>query len=92
MFKLYVKTNFCVNWQLYLATTSDIFEYLNPSFFKGKIYELSIIPVIRSFSFFVDICVYNGQLYKQGQQWYDGCNSVCVCEDAKTGYYRCQPR
>ncbi|XP_076113274.1 uncharacterized protein LOC143080959 isoform X2 [Mytilus galloprovincialis] len=39
-----------------------------------------------------DLCLYNGQLYKQSQQWYDGCNSVCVCEDASTGYYRCQPR
>ena len=24
--------------------------------------------------------------------WYDGCNAVCRCENAKVGYYRCQER
>jgi len=38
------------------------------------------------------VCVYKNQLYRQDQVWYDDCNSVCRCEDASTGYYRCQER
>lgn len=39
-----------------------------------------------------EICVYNGQAYRQGQEWYDGCDKKCVCVDAKTGYYSCRQR
>jgi hypothetical protein len=28
----------------------------------------------------------------EGQQWYDGCDLMCRCEDAKSGFYRCQQR
>ncbi|OPL07255.1 hypothetical protein AM593_00069, partial [Mytilus galloprovincialis] len=38
------------------------------------------------------MCVYNGVAYRQGQQWYDGCDLVCRCEDAMKGFYRCQQR
>jgi hypothetical protein len=24
--------------------------------------------------------------------WYDGCDKTCVCEDAKTGFFRCSDR
>jgi hypothetical protein len=34
----------------------------------------------------------NGRTYVQGQQWYDGCDQSCVCEDGVTGYYRCTDR
>ena len=34
----------------------------------------------------------NGRSYTQGQQWYDGCNQICVCEDGTTGFYRCRQR
>ncbi|XP_035826806.1 uncharacterized protein LOC101848762 [Aplysia californica] len=40
----------------------------------------------------LDGCVYNGVLYQQGQRWSDGCKSTCVCENGKTGQYRCSPR
>ncbi|XP_067652673.1 mucin-2-like [Haliotis asinina] len=40
----------------------------------------------------VDVCVYKGQQYKQGQMWYDGCDDKCRCEDAKNNFYRCQQR
>ena len=41
----------------------------------------------------LDVCVFkNSQYYRQDQQWYDGCNAVCRCENAATGYYRCQER
>ena len=36
-----------------------------------------------------DVCVYKGVAYKQGQQWDDGCEKTCVCENAAFGYYRC---
>ena len=36
-----------------------------------------------------DVCVYHGIAYKQGQQWDDGCEKTCVCENAAFGYYRC---
>lgn len=40
----------------------------------------------------LDICIMNGKTYSQGQTWYDGCARVCVCEDGRTGYYRCSQR
>ncbi|KAK3581064.1 hypothetical protein CHS0354_033850 [Potamilus streckersoni] len=39
-----------------------------------------------------DVCVYKGQAYVQGQTWFDGCDIKCVCEDGKTGFYRCNNR
>ena len=39
-----------------------------------------------------DVCVYNGETYKQGEAWYDGCDRTCVCENAAFGYYRCDDR
>merc|ERR1719204_1037376 len=36
-----------------------------------------------------DRCVYKGNAYKQGQSWQDGCEKICVCENASFGYYRC---
>jgi hypothetical protein len=38
------------------------------------------------------VCVYKGVPYTQGQQWYDGCDKVCVCESGMTGYVRCRQR
>jgi len=40
----------------------------------------------------LDGCVYKGVLYQEGQRWSDGCTSTCVCEDGKTGQYRCSPK
>ncbi|CAG2252385.1 unnamed protein product [Mytilus edulis] len=37
----------------------------------------------------INVCVYKGIAYSQGQQWYDGCDYSCVCEDGITGVYRC---
>ncbi|XP_060081054.1 uncharacterized protein LOC132560404 [Ylistrum balloti] len=39
-----------------------------------------------------NMCVYNGQVYRQGQQWYDGCDLICRCENSTMGFYRCQQR
>ncbi|KAK7505814.1 hypothetical protein BaRGS_00003085, partial [Batillaria attramentaria] len=39
-----------------------------------------------------DVCQMNGKTYTQGQQWYDGCQQICVCEDGKTGFYNCRER
>lgn len=41
---------------------------------------------------FADVCVYKGNYYTQGQQWYDGCDYVCNCEDAMEGLYTCNER
>nr|KAG5702882.1 hypothetical protein BaRGS_019101 [Batillaria attramentaria] len=38
------------------------------------------------------VCVYNGRTYTTGQRWYSGCEKICVCEDGKTGFYRCSDR
>ncbi|KAK7115067.1 hypothetical protein V1264_001009 [Littorina saxatilis] len=38
------------------------------------------------------MCLYKNQYYREKQMWYDGCNAVCTCEDANTGFYRCQER
>lgn len=42
--------------------------------------------------FVAEICVYKGQYYAEGQQWYDGCDKRCVCDDGATNYYRCSDR
>ncbi|KAK3591361.1 hypothetical protein CHS0354_040323 [Potamilus streckersoni] len=39
-----------------------------------------------------EVCRMNGREYTTGQQWDDGCDRRCVCEDGKTGYYRCTDR
>ena len=39
-----------------------------------------------------DVCIYQGRSFKQGQKWYDGCQKVCVCDDAENGYVRCEDR
>lgn len=31
-------------------------------------------------------------MYRHDQVWYDDCNAICRCEDASTGYFRCQER
>ena len=39
-----------------------------------------------------DVCVYNGQVYRQGDKWQDGCKYVCECVDANSGRYKCVER
>ncbi|XP_045192545.2 CCN family member 2-like [Mercenaria mercenaria] len=34
-------------------------------------------------------CVYNGQLYQQGQTWKDACKYNCECVDGTSGKYQC---
>ena len=34
-------------------------------------------------------CFYKGALYNQGENWQDGCDFNCTCEDATTGQYFC---
>ena len=33
-----------------------------------------------------------GVQYTEGQQWNDGCDKLCVCDDASTGHYTCSER
>ncbi|XP_021364449.1 uncharacterized protein LOC110457477 [Mizuhopecten yessoensis] len=40
----------------------------------------------------IDGCYVNGTLYQQGLRWQDGCDFTCVCDDGKTGRFRCQPK
>lgn len=42
--------------------------------------------------FISEVCVYNGVQFKQGATWQDGCSLNCVCENGKTGFYRCNER
>ena len=44
------------------------------------------------FIFFIDVCLYKGQMYTQGQSWDDGCAYNCVCLDSNTGHYQCTER
>ena len=34
-------------------------------------------------------CFYKGALYSQGENWQDGCDFNCTCEDGTTGQYFC---
>ena len=38
------------------------------------------------------LCLYQGKSYEQGETWHDGCEKTCVCEDAESGYIRCEDR
>ena len=40
----------------------------------------------------VGYCVYKGVYYTQGQQWQDGCDKKCRCEDVIHGYISCSDR
>ncbi|XP_053376973.1 uncharacterized protein LOC123528762 [Mercenaria mercenaria] len=40
----------------------------------------------------VEVCVYKGNMYGQGQRWQDGCQYDCTCDDAKTGHFHCTDR
>ncbi|CAE1253244.1 unnamed protein product [Acanthosepion pharaonis] len=49
-------------------------------------------PKIQTTPATVGNCYYKGQMYKQGETWYDECSLRCFCEDAQTGYYHCTDR
>ena len=38
------------------------------------------------------VCLYQGKSYEQGETWHDGCEKTCECDDAKSGYIRCEDR
>ena len=38
------------------------------------------------------VCLYQGKNYEQGETWHDGCEKTCVCDDAESGYIRCEDR
>jgi len=40
----------------------------------------------------LELCSYNGVLFRQGERWDDGCDLQCVCENETSGYYRCNQR
>lgn len=37
----------------------------------------------------VDVCLYEGIIYKQDAVWNVGCDVKCICENVIYGYYRC---
>lgn len=39
-----------------------------------------------------EYCSYKGDLYQQGQLWYDGCDLSCRCENSTSNLFRCQER
>ncbi|XP_070202959.1 uncharacterized protein [Littorina saxatilis] len=52
----------------------------------GQVPTVGATPLPR------DVCVYGNNYYKQGQQWYDGCDKICRCEDTSRNFYRCDER
>ncbi|GAB1606676.1 uncharacterized protein LOC115210527 [Argonauta hians] len=40
----------------------------------------------------IDVCLYKGHQYYEGQTWQDGCDFNCKCEDASSGFWRCDSR
>lgn len=40
----------------------------------------------------LEMCVYKGKAYTQGQTWDDGCQFRCTCVDQNRGQYRCTER
>lgn len=45
-----------------------------------------------SISVIVEVCIYKGNPYTEGQQWNDGCHKTCICESGKSNYVRCSER
>lgn len=37
-------------------------------------------------------CRFKNQTYREGEEWFDGCDSKCVCEDEASGNLQCLPR
>lgn len=64
------------------------------------VFHLALSPLAVEFQNFAvmflcyisEVCVYNGVQFKQGATWQDGCSLNCVCENGKTGFYRCNER
>ena len=44
---------------------------------------------VHLFMFSVEVCVYKGSVYNQGQSWRDACLYDCTCTDAEHGKYTC---
>ena len=40
----------------------------------------------------INMCIYKGQMYQQGEAWYDGCDKLCTCDNATLGYVSCEDR
>ncbi|XP_036358133.1 uncharacterized protein LOC115210527 [Octopus sinensis] len=40
----------------------------------------------------VDVCMYDGHPYYQGQTWQSGCEYNCKCVDSSSGYWTCDSR
>lgn len=65
-----------------------------------KVYQLpclmfALAIFIDKFSFTIlctEGCMYKGIMYQKGQQWQDGCQYNCICEDGMTGKYVCTER
>ena len=41
---------------------------------------------------FSAMCVYDNTVYRQGDEWVDGCDYTCECTDQTTGRYECSER
>ena len=55
--------------------------------------ENSFFQVIENlFLLFPDGCIYKQTLYQQNAVWEDGCDYICVCNDALRGRYQCTDR
>lgn len=53
---------------------------------------LSLIENYMVMFVFIDVCVYKGVIYNQGNTWTDGCDYSCECIDAEKGLYKCTDR
>ena len=77
-------------------------EPLSPHKKDQKYFVRARLPLVKlsgsahavhyNFIFHLDVCIMNGKSYTQGQQWYDDCKQICVCDDGVTGHYTCNQR
>lgn len=99
------KLVFTINWKLKNWTSTSFYKHYQQLFINlapWNCYSCNPFPntgyqkpnwLLTCDTFVIsDICTMNGRTYTQGQQWYDGCDRICRCEDGSTGFYRCQDR
>jgi len=74
------------NWNTVTPGSGDVFAILAHPNCNGVGPTLPTQTIVHNSEF----CIYKNNIYNQSATWQDGCQYNCSCEDAKTGFYKCQ--
>jgi len=77
----------CASW------SNGLFVPVGPMVYLCQLVQWFIWSLKHVFCLCIsEVCEFKGEQYSQGQQWFDGCDYKCVCDDAESGYYTCSQR